>query len=273
MPAVSESSSASPVEDLFLGYMAGQVFCQNCQTLSISGAHSFSILPLTIPDTPDKQKALTLMDCFTTTFAEETLSGDNAYNCNKCHRLTDARKSTLFTRFPFYLCFQLKRGIDKNLPKNDALVHYPETLNLDGLETVEDNQPGDANRPPAIYDLYAVVCHHGYTPEAGHYTTYALNPLDHQWRHFNDEVVARVGNSPPVSREAYLLFYRRRRVHTDQLLREAVQNRAHLQAQALMDSLFFPQSDYIRRDENRIINTSPSWSSRKCFIGGVMKSV
>lgn len=36
-----------------------------------------------------------------------------------------------------------------------------------------------------VYQLYACVCHHGYSSRSGHYTAYCQ--YDNKWFHFNDE--------------------------------------------------------------------------------------
>jgi len=65
-----------------------------------------------------------------------------------------------------------------------------------------------------VYDLYAVVNHHGALGGGGHYTVFALSRSTGEWFHFDDhrvtlipaaEVQARV-----VSPAAYMLFYEKR---------------------------------------------------------------
>lgn len=41
---------------------------------------------------------------------------------------------------------------------------------------------------PPVYDLFA-VCHHSGVLNAGHYTSYAANPVSGRWYHFNDDLV------------------------------------------------------------------------------------
>ena len=63
----------------------------------------------------------------------------------------------------------------------------------------------------ALYDLYAVVRHHGRSIGGGHYTTVALHPETHHWLAYSDTNVAPV--DPDVHTNdggaAYVLFYRR----------------------------------------------------------------
>lgn len=64
-----------------------------------------------------------------------------------------------------------------------------------------------ASRDETKYDLYAVVNHAGNTG-GGHY--YAYIHSGGLWWNFNDSVVVEIRESDVVTREAYLLFYRRR---------------------------------------------------------------
>ena len=63
-----------------------------------------------------------------------------------------------------------------------------------------------------LYDLFAVCHHHGAQMSGGHYTAHCRNPIDGQWRHYDDEYVRKVDSVPTevVANTAYLLFYQRR---------------------------------------------------------------
>jgi len=75
--------------------------------------------------------------------------------------------------------------------------------------------PDKHNRPP-VYDLYAVINHHGGIL-GGHYTSYGrlLDPhdttaVDIGWRLFDDSMVSYESKNQIVTRSAYVLFYRLR---------------------------------------------------------------
>lgn len=61
------------------------------------------------------------------------------------------------------------------------------------------------------YDLYACVCHHGFSSKSGHYTAYCQYETD-KWFHCNDEKVKEVTDSFSMAtlKDAYVLFYRKR---------------------------------------------------------------
>jgi hypothetical protein len=58
-----------------------------------------------------------------------------------------------------------------------------------------------------LYDLYAVVNHKGESINSGHYTAYCRNPVDDQWRLFDDTHVELVDAKSVIANCAYLLFY------------------------------------------------------------------
>ena len=79
----------------------------------------------------------------------------------------------------------------------------------DGLPAMAKTSPAtqDAKRPP-VYDLYAVVNHHGTAANLGHYTAYCR--VNDSWRDFDDAAVELVAPRPVVSKDAYVLFDKKR---------------------------------------------------------------
>ena len=60
-----------------------------------------------------------------------------------------------------------------------------------------------------LYDLCAVVVHHGQSLSHGHYTAFVRH-LSGEWYHIDDANVTLVGPAEVAAAEAYLLFYERR---------------------------------------------------------------
>lgn len=62
-----------------------------------------------------------------------------------------------------------------------------------------------------LYDLLAVIVHHG-TAGGGHYTCYAFNEPTEQWIEFDDSSARTVSVDTVANCQAYVLFYRKRRM-------------------------------------------------------------
>jgi hypothetical protein len=101
----------------------------------------------------------------------------------------------------------LKRFSFKNLLWREKLgffVSFPhESLDLGPFVPTAD-------AADAVYDLCGVSNHHG-SIWGGHYTAYARSADDGQWRKFDDEAVTPATVATVMaSKDAYVLFYRRR---------------------------------------------------------------
>jgi len=89
---------------------------------------------------------------------------------------------------------------------NDA-VAYPSELDL------TEYAPNDAPDPAAQYELFAIVRHHGNSMGSGHYTAVVKPPIPEpysQWFIANDSLVEEHKSPLNHSKEAYLLFYKRK---------------------------------------------------------------
>jgi ubiquitin carboxyl-terminal hydrolase 3 len=73
--------------------------------------------------------------------------------------------------------------------------------------------------PPSkshMYDLAAVIVHHGTGVGSGHYTAYAKKDI--QWYHFNDSSVKPSEESAVAKCKAYILFYTRRMGEREEII-------------------------------------------------------
>ncbi|KAF1323037.1 Ubiquitin-specific protease, partial [Globisporangium splendens] len=77
-------------------------------------------------------------------------------------------------------------------------------------ENASSSSPGTSTRfqTPPVYELFAVVSHHGKFVVGGHYTCVCRDNKD-QWFRFDDEHVASISEATALTENAYLLFYMR----------------------------------------------------------------
>jgi ubiquitin carboxyl-terminal hydrolase 15 len=111
---------------------------------------------------------------------------------------------------PEFLIMHLKRFSHQRASlfssrKIQEFIDYP----LEGLDltnyVLEQN-----GKKKIIYDLYAVSNHYG-SLNGGHYTAYAMNPINKRWYEFDDTDVSRIDPSKVPTKASYVLFYRRRK--------------------------------------------------------------
>lgn len=81
---------------------------------------------------------------------------------------------------------------------------------LDMSQFVLNNGPETrrSNSSCNIYDLAAVIVHHGNGSSCGHYTSFAIN--NGVWMHFNDHTVKEVSPNVVADCKPYILFYIKR---------------------------------------------------------------
>ncbi|XP_061184223.1 ubiquitin carboxyl-terminal hydrolase 20-like [Saccostrea echinata] len=148
---------------------------------------------------------ITLQDCLAAFFSADELKGDNMYSCEKCKKLRNGLKFSKVLELPEILCIHLKRFRHEFYSsKVSSYVSFP----LDSLD-MKKYLHRDCSSQVTLYDLHAVICHHG-TAGGGHYTAYCLNYINDQWYEFDDQYVTEVDVGQVINCEAYVLFYRKR---------------------------------------------------------------
>ena len=184
---------------------------------------------------------VTLQQCLAAFVRNETLSGHGRYFCEGCGKVQSATKSTRIAKLPPILCLHLKRFTWKGHTTRTKLtndVDFP----LDDLDLApycESDGEGDKkqekktaassgkSRTPLrganasaqhthsdkLYDLIAVVTHHGSSASSGHYTACARELTDdgsNGWQHFNDDEVNLLTPEEVRSGQGYIFLYARR---------------------------------------------------------------
>jgi len=156
---------------------------------------------------------LTLEQCLKKSSSPERLDRDNLWYCNRCKDHMQGIKTLQIWRLPRVMVIMLKRFHSPRERKLETLVDFP----IDGLDMTPHVHDSIYRKgPPQIYDLFAVTNHYG-SRNWGHYTAFArrwdgTGWIDAKWYRFDDSHVERVDESRVVSKEAYILFYRRREV-------------------------------------------------------------
>jgi len=185
---------------------------------------------------------VTLQQCLAAFVRNETLSGHGRYFCDACGKVQNATKSTRIAKLPEVLSLHLKRFTWKGHESRTKLtndVDFPlEDLDLAPyceLDVVSDAVPA-SKAPPAspdrskarrtprrsasaaaksdlLYDLTAVVTHHGTSAGSGHYTACCRDvssPGTNDWQHFNDDEVNPLTAEEVRTGQGYIFLYARK---------------------------------------------------------------
>ncbi|CAG0889434.1 unnamed protein product [Darwinula stevensoni] len=201
------------------------VRCLVCKSLS-EKHDPFLDLSLDIPDRfvearPSKGKEddspqpplCNLYDCLKNFTDVEELEDSELYHCNFCKDRQRSTKKFSIRRLPNVLCLHLKRFRWHAATQQRLKVNTPVQFPVFALDMSDFVQTGmhrtrHSRLGSTLYDLAAVIVHHGSGAGSGHYTAFAVN--EGRWYHFNDRVV-RVSDESTVAKcRPYILFYIRR---------------------------------------------------------------
>ncbi|XP_032817967.1 ubiquitin carboxyl-terminal hydrolase 3 [Petromyzon marinus] len=219
LPRSCRNGVATVVTDIFGGILQSDVNCLICGTES-KKFDPFLDLSLDIPLQFRERKAksqepgpvCTLPDCLHSFTALEQLDDSELYTCHMCKKKQKSTKKFWIQKLPAVLCLHLKRFHWTAYMRNkiDTYVEFP----LKGLDVKsflleqEKGEPPGSSNSSSLYDLAAVVVHHGSGVGSGHYTAYAAH--NGLWFHFNDSTVTRSEEDTVARAKAYILFYTKR---------------------------------------------------------------
>ncbi|KAJ8569035.1 hypothetical protein ON010_g6227 [Phytophthora cinnamomi] len=167
--------------------------------------------------------------------AKEELRGANQVYCLRCSKYQNNYKSLNLHTLPNVLVFHIRRLDFYRQQKLMQIVQFPLVgLNMRPFTSVgideaserkkRDNKGAvagrvDGDQSEFVYDLAAVVNHHGESVNGGHYTSYVRDELSsaqssnskqQQWVLFDDVEVKIVPADEVEKSQAYLLYYVRR---------------------------------------------------------------
>lgn len=217
---VMNGMNANMVHRIFGGTLQNEVRCLICGTESIK-LDPFFDLSLDIPQrycqegaVPTSLDVCQLTECLNKFTELEELAETELYNCPNCKQKQKSTKKFWIRRLPNVLCLHLKRFKYTNTyrSKLDMHVEFPikdldmSNFILNNMHETRNSNCG--NSKSTLYDLAAVIVHHGNGIASGHYTSYATH--DNCWHHFNDSTVTACSEDTVQKSHAYILFYIRR---------------------------------------------------------------
>uniref|UniRef100_A0A8C7V9H7 Ubiquitin carboxyl-terminal hydrolase n=1 Tax=Oncorhynchus mykiss TaxID=8022 RepID=A0A8C7V9H7_ONCMY len=213
----------SIVNTIFHGQLLSQVTCLACDHRS-NTVEPFWDLSLEFPERyhSNSRESAAQVSCQLTEmlakFTETEALEGNIYACDQCNSkrrrfsskpviLTEAQKQLMVHKLPQVLRLHLKRfrwSGRNHREKIGVHVSFDQLLNMD---------PAPAGSPTPkhfLYELSAVVMHHGKGFGSGHYTAYCYNKEGRFWVHCNDSKLNVCSVEEVCGAQAYILFYTQR---------------------------------------------------------------
>ncbi|XP_054844038.1 ubiquitin carboxyl-terminal hydrolase 44 [Eublepharis macularius] len=215
------------VNTIFHGQLLSQVTCLVCDNKS-NTIEPFWDLSLEFPERyhcngkeTTCQHPCLLTEMLAKFTETEALEG-KIYACDKCNTkrrkfsskpviLTEAQKQLMVCRLPQVLRLHLKRfrwSGRNHREKIGVHVSFDQILNMEPYccrDCLKSLVPDCF-----IYDLSAVVMHHGKGFGSGHYTAYCYNSEGGFWVHCNDSKLDMCTMEEVCKAQAYILFYTQR---------------------------------------------------------------
>uniref|UniRef100_A0A3Q3EVB2 Ubiquitin carboxyl-terminal hydrolase n=1 Tax=Labrus bergylta TaxID=56723 RepID=A0A3Q3EVB2_9LABR len=213
----------SVVNTIFHGQLLSQVTCLACDHRS-NTVEPFWDLSLEFPERyhSNSRESAAQASCHLTEmlakFTETEALEGNIYACDQCNSarrrssskpviLTEAQKQLMVHKLPQVLRLHLKRFRWSGRNHREKIgVH----VSFDQLLNMEPYCCRDPSPKHFLYDLSAVVMHHGKGFGSGHYTSYCYNTEGRFWVHCNDSKLNVCSVDEVCRAQAYILFYTQR---------------------------------------------------------------
>ncbi|XP_071776712.1 ubiquitin carboxyl-terminal hydrolase 44 [Centroberyx gerrardi] len=230
------------VNTIFHGQLLSQVTCLACDHRS-NTVEPFWDLSLEFPERyhSNSRESAAQVSCRLTEmlakFTETEALEGNIYACDQCNAmrrrisskpviLTEAQKQLMVHKLPQVLRLHLKRfrwSGRNHREKIGVHVSFDQLLNMEpyccrdpspkGVACSSPSSPGSTGSPRPkhfLYELSAVVMHHGKGFGSGHYTAYCYNTEGGFWVHCNDSKLNVCSVEEVCRAQAYILFYTQR---------------------------------------------------------------
>lgn len=180
-----DETDCNDISVIFKGTLSSCVTCSTCES-SYKTIQPFYDLNLELNENVEKS-----MDNF---FSQETLNGNNKYNCSDWKDLSDAIKTLSIRTAPPILIINMKRF-------KRGKIKYPMKFSLnDYLEDKEHDK--------LEYELNALIIHEGRFNYRGHYYCY-VKAFDNRWYKWDDHMITQVDDEEDLMGHLpYILFYR-----------------------------------------------------------------
>ncbi|CAG2166059.1 unnamed protein product [Oppiella nova] len=199
-----QRNNDSIITDLFYGQYVSSIHCTVCPKVSLK-FDPFVYLSLPIPI---KHTDIHLTDCLRLYTAPEYLSHSNSWYCPKCKTNREARKQIHFWRLPHVVIIQLKRfcfDVNSCPEKITGFVDFPLYLNLDSGMT------DSLGRKSSMLEMrHQLVMPLHLPPVMWRKTSLRLQFKGLGWRRFDDNRVDDIREDYVITRNAYILFYKRK---------------------------------------------------------------
>ncbi|XP_065710518.2 ubiquitin carboxyl-terminal hydrolase 49 isoform X1 [Patagioenas fasciata] len=244
------------VNTIFHGQLLSQVTCITCNYKS-NTVEPFWDLSLEFPEryhsmekglVPVNQTECMLTEMLAKFTETEALEG-RIYACDQCNSkrrksspkplvLSEAKKQLMIYRLPQVLRLHLKRfrwSERNHREKIGVHVLFDQVLNMEPYCCRDSLSSLD--KETFVYDLSAVVMHHGKGFGSGHYTAYCYNTEGGFWVHCNDSKLNVCSVEEVCKTQAYILFYTQR----------TVQDKARISEKQLQAQVPSKHSDKDRR--------------------------
>lgn len=211
-------SSHTLVTSIFGGMLQSEVTCLTCK-MSSKKHDPFLDLSIDIPScflqhrkSKDKEgedkRPCHLHDCLQKFVDIEELAETEHWICGNCKSKQRSTKKFWIRRLPRVLCLHIKRfrWSPYSRTKIDTHVSFPLSgLDMSSYLLSNLHETRCSIAGSSLYDLAAVIVHHGSGAGSGHYTAFVTKNSD--WYHFNDSTVQASDPETVALSKAYILFY------------------------------------------------------------------